>query len=459
MELISLKLSGENFSELEENFSEFKEIMGLPRRKLRRIYAISAYYDLASIDELIKYMKQEASAKQVADLEFVIVLDRGVRDEEKKCLQKRDKYIRKNFPDSKSGIYLASLGKLFHSKGYLIESEQDGRCAVGSLNLTQSGLTKNEELLVFSEYRIHSQTNDLRFARDFKKYVQEIISRHNTYRVSESNNKSPQIGSSIRDFFLAGRLYYQANETSPFGFPLHLPQEFLKDSQVDISAYLEANASDILNVQKLLDEEEQRKKEKSLWKGYCLQTCYGYWAPGKDLGFPDFLRELNTQVNKNHKNFEYYKGVFHQLEKNQEEVFKKLQKECCRLAEKVVEYMQSNPRKGEDQWKFLSEDGQSLNKKRLSEEWSKWFIKLMKKKGDDFIHRLCHNVKSVQMPDIWKDQATQAAKDFEESFKNSFKYESEKSQSRNQLLKLLKEHGTSDGSLEVFKKWLDEDDS
>ena len=457
MELISLKLSG-------ENLSEFKEIIGLPKRKLRRIYAISAYYDPASIDNLIKYMKHEASAKKVANLEFIIVLDRRVRDEEKEYLQKRDKYIRKNFPDSKSGIYLASLGELFHSKGYLVESEQDGRCAVGSLNLTQSGLTKNEELLVFSEYRIRSKTNGSRFARDFKKYVQEIIA-HNARRVSEPNNlKSSQIGSSIWELFLAGRLYYQANETSPFGFPLNLPQEFLKDSQADISAYLVANASDILNVQKLLDEEEQRKKEKSLWKSYCLQTCYGYWAPGEELGFPDFLRELNAQVNKNHKNFGYYEGVFHQLEKNQEEVFKKLQEECCRLAEKVAEYMQSNPSNGEDQWKFLSEDGQGLNENRLSKEWSIWFEKLMNKKGEDFIHRLCHNVRCVQMPDVWKDQAGRAAKDFEESFKNSFKYELEKKQrqsrqSRNQLLKLLEENGASGGSLEAFIKWLNVDGS
>ena len=450
MQLISLNALNK------KDRSDFAELLNFPGRKLRRIYAISAYYDHKSIKQLIKYM-HGTSGKKSANLELIIVLDRGVRID--KYLKKLDKKIRKKFRHNNSGIYISYLGSLFHSKGYLVESKADGLCAVGSLNLTQKGLEKNEELLARSEYRIKPQSCDSKFAEDFKKYLLEDILK-GACRVSCLDKNSPPIDSSpiesdIQDFFLAGKLYYEAAENSPFGFKLDLPEKLKR--QAAISNLLETKTSDILDMRNFLDK--KREPIKSYWKRYCLQTCYGYWAPGKDV-FLDHYKALRSEIDKKNEIFEYYEEVFDRLEETSysEEVFKELQDVCENIGKSVLEYMKSNSSNIKVQWKFLSENGH-LNKERLQEKWEEWLCKLMKKENrDKFIRRLCRDVQGVRMPDMREDPY--AFKDFAESFKESFDYEMNKYASnmqgyRNQLLKLLIEPDASnDPSWEAVRQYL-----
>ena len=451
MKLVSLNAMNE------EDRSDFAELLNFPGSKLRRIYAISAYYDHKSIKQLIKYMDNHgASGKKSANLELIIVLDRGVRVD--KCLKNLDKKIRKKFRHRKSGIYLAYHGSLFHSKGYLVESKADGLCAVGSLNLTQRGLEKNEELLARSEYRIKPQSCDSKFAEDFKKYLLEDILKHDrTRRVRDLNENSlpidsPPIDSNIQEFFLAGKLYYEAIENNPFGFKLDLPEEL--KIRPAINTLLDSKTSDILDVKKLLPE--KKVPFKSNWKRYCLQTCYGYWAPGED-DFPDHYEALRLERDKKIKiGSEYYKIIFNRLEKEEsygEEIFKKLQVVC----EDIIEYMKSNSNNIKDQWKFLK-DGH-LAKEMLRGKLEDLFYNLKKKNNPEFIHRLCRDVKEVRMPDMREDPF--AFKDFGESFKESFdyewnKYESNRRGSTNQLFKLLIDPDASNGlSWEAVRQWLE----
>ena len=81
-----------------------------------------------------------------ANLELVIVLDRRAKVDER--LKELDKEIKERFRNILSGIYLSSSDELFHSKGYLVESQKYGICAVGSLNLTQKGLGLPQNLWV-----------------------------------------------------------------------------------------------------------------------------------------------------------------------------------------------------------------------------------------------------------------------------------------------------------------------
>ena len=416
----------------EVDSSNFKELLALPGKKLIRIWAISAYYDHESIKQLIELGKE---GNKSADLELIIVLDRRARADED--LKKLDEEIRGQFHSDYSGIYLSSCGQLFHSKGYLVESEQVGKCAVGSLNLTQNGLKKNAELLAFFDYEIGSQSYASKFAEHFKEYVEKIWEHVHLHSVSEESGTPSRTRYYLRDFFLEGKLYYEAKESWPFGFKLHLPKDYLID-QSDISEYLEEKTSDILDVRKLRSDgagtEEKENSGKSSWKRYCFQTCYGYWSP--DCHFEG--EGIEKEIQKKKDRIKTYKNTFDTLGKeNSKELFDKLLEICRDIAPKVGE-----------SWKFRSKDSQDLNESMLRQKWSDWFRKLMKKNQEVVISRLCGGVQTVSMPDIWEDG--EAVKKFVDSFKQSFLYELDhKNKSLNKLFHLLWKCGArDDNSLE-----------
>ena len=80
----------------DEDFPDFSALLSLGPKlpKLRRIWAISAYYDHESIKQLIRYMRDHGAVN--ANLELIIVLDRRARVDEdlKKIGQKDQKEIR-----------------------------------------------------------------------------------------------------------------------------------------------------------------------------------------------------------------------------------------------------------------------------------------------------------------------------------------------------------------------------
>lgn len=136
---------------------------------------------------------------------------------------------------------------------------------------------------------------------------------------------------------------------------------------------------------------------------------------------------------------------------HERKLFEYLYSECQGIAQKP-EICNIN-RSEDDQWKFLSEDGQNVDKDKLYRIWSDWFRKLMRKNQEEFISRLCRNVQCVKMPDIWEDG--EAVENFEDSFKQSFRYEANKNQSKNALFHLLREPG-DDSPLKPVYEWLEQ---
>ena len=293
-------------------------------------------------------------------------MDRRAKVDEK--LKELDKEIKEKFRSRFSGIYLSSSDELFHSKGYLVESQKYGICAVGSLNITQKGLMRNGEFLAFCDYQINSKSYASKFSEHFKKYVERILDdEKTTYRVSDSEATGIPSGTSRRDCFLEGKLYYEANEVGPFGFKLDLPADSLT-GQSYLGSYFEAKTSDILDVRELIglksEENKGEKSERSLWKRYCFHTCYGYWAP--ECHFED----IKVEIEKNEGRVEIYKNTFDVLQERSEELWSELLRICRDLA----------PRVGNN-WKFLS-NSQDLDEEKLHQRWSDWFCKLMNKKED-----------------------------------------------------------------------------
>ena len=151
----------------EEKFESFGELLSsldsTSREKIKRIWAVSAYYDTESIKQLIDHVKSRISKKQKPEL-FIVV--GTINSGELKALQKMK--FGNEFKKG-SGIRVANCGLLFHSKGYLVETARNGMCAIGSMNLTQAGLKKNVEILTCFQYK-HSRVPAL--VASFKDYVE-----------------------------------------------------------------------------------------------------------------------------------------------------------------------------------------------------------------------------------------------------------------------------------------------
>lgn len=140
-------------------------LAGASDHKITRIWAVSAYYDIESIEQLIAYIKSRISKRPKSELFIVIgtVKHEGLKD-----LQKVK--FGNEFKEG-SGIRVTNCGYLFHSKGYLVETTRDGMCAIGSMNLTKYGLKEHEEILAYSQYKRSKALPPL--VKSFKKYVED----------------------------------------------------------------------------------------------------------------------------------------------------------------------------------------------------------------------------------------------------------------------------------------------
>ena len=154
----------------EEVFESFGELLsfldGTSREKIKRIWAVSAYYDIESIRQLIDHIKSCSSKKQKLELSIVVGT---INSGELEVLQEIQKTEFGNEYKKGSGIRVTNCGLLFHSKGYLVETSRNGMCAIGSMNLTQAGLNRNVEILTCFQYK---QARVPALVASFKEYIE-----------------------------------------------------------------------------------------------------------------------------------------------------------------------------------------------------------------------------------------------------------------------------------------------
>ena len=202
-------------------------------------------------------------------------------------LLKLNKEICKCCSAERSGIYLARVGPLLHSKGFLISTVKRGKLIIGSLNLTQKGLRKNEEIMLLGEFTKGSREQVASLAGAFEGYVDALLDgefvNSTVTRVDRVDVKKSEVPRSLREMFLDGRLYYERKEQDPFRFDLKLP-EAMRQSTSNISDFLESTTSNSIDISKLaartLDVDlPELDQSRSKWKKFCVLTCYGYWSP------------------------------------------------------------------------------------------------------------------------------------------------------------------------------------
>lgn len=172
----------------EKEFKSFGELLSYlegTSYKIRRIWAVSAYYDRKSIEQLIAHIKNRRDKKQKPELFIVIG---SINYGELEALQKMK--FGNEFKEG-SGIRVTKCGYLFHSKGYLVETTRSGMCAIGSMNLTQAGLKDNEEILTYSRYTRYSKVPPL--VAGFRKYVEAWRSNNRSKEIGAVSEKEPGI--------------------------------------------------------------------------------------------------------------------------------------------------------------------------------------------------------------------------------------------------------------------------
>ena len=381
------------------------------KNNVNTVIAISAYVDIHSIRQLLEFTKEKSSKRSRPSLRFFIDKSSSHFFSDsitKNALTELDEVIR-TFCNDDSGIYLVRLGALFHSKAYLVEGRDKGKVFFGSLNLTNKGITSNEELVVSGEFNINGHSYGSRLADWVKKYADDL--HENSIRVNEAAKHGLRGSvSCMRQMLLDGAIWYEQKEQKPFGFSLHLP-EGVANQEANIDPLLDANVTDSISIERLITAVKPHGLEitlpplsssKSLWKKYCIETCYGYWNP------ICLKNELSKEIKKRAISRKpYYDMILVCIKKDRQELLA-----CFLQLQARIQLYLANI--GVNDWKYA-------NQKNAEVAWNTWLNRVLEKASNqDYYKRLYLGISSVPTPDVWSDPLS--AGEFEESFCESLLY-------------------------------------
>ncbi len=376
---------------------------------IRRVIVMSAYIDIESIDELIKFLSDFSDSRGRPTLKIYIDKSSSRFFSNRKInmeLLSRQNKIKSIFCNN-SGIFLVQFGKLFHSKVYLVEGNKKGKLLFGSMNLTQKGINDNEEVLLVDNYEIGSRSISSKISKWVMEYS-EKLNQKSTLVVDGVHGNFP---SCMRQFLLDGSIYYELKEQAPFRFKLKLPDSVIKQ-KADIDRLLESNITDTISLESLISDKthglgkELPKLEnvRSYWKKYCVETCYGFWNPG--LWNDALTATLNSRKEQRKP---YYDEIISILK--DKDMDSELRMSFIKLCDRIQSYLVGI---NIFNWKY------GKNEEALK-AWDKWYANLLLKiDNEKFYNRLISGIASVPVPDVWNDPLSST--EFEDSFIESIIY-------------------------------------
>lgn len=418
----------------------FANLFELGDWKIKKAVIISAYTDIESIKEIVKYVSRQAD-KTSSSLQIYmdkaasrVSTDEKLREELKKLHKEIKKKISKN-----SGIFLVSYGKLFHSKCYLFEGRKEGKFFIGSMNLTVSGRENNEEILVGASYNCNTKEANARLAEKLFEYADELRDkkRGKVYSVSDIKDYEDK-SITFRDIILDGFLYTEFKEIpSFFSIKLNLPDEF-KRIKTDIELF-GAEYNNSISIEKIIQRDfninkKGEKEENILWKRFCIETCYGYWSPSA------YSKKIQKELNKSGGQKHYYIKVRKLLLSHHQDIKASFLQITDKIKSKVHEF--------DPTWDFDAE-----------KKWAEGYTRICSKlKNEDFIEKLASGVQKAPALDVWIEPS--AAKNFIESFSDFIYYIQEKERSKNRPAKALidklgiQEDLNPEGLVKSIEKWM-----
>lgn len=368
---------------------------------LRNVLAISAYTDLDSVKELVKFVRNGADSRSKPSLKiFIDKSSSRCSDKETfKAYNAQNKKI-KSFCDDQSGIYLVSGWPLFHSKAFLVEGNRASRILIGSLNLTQRGMKLNEEIVLCYDFKTNDRSQASKLANEIKNYSANIMRK--SVPLDEAFNVG-KVGS-LRELLLDGVVCHELRDSDPFRFDLALPKELVPSKSIDV--LLEAESVGTLSVKSLITGKmpiglgvnlPDLNSKRGQWKKYCVETCYGFWCP---TYFRHSLKlAIDMRSSERSPHFDEIKTI---LNTRQDEIRKCFLDFCCRV-DAVI-----NREKLTCTWKFSDQA-------YAAKIWDDWVIRLAKKlENPSFKQRLVDGIAMPPTPDLWSDPIS--SKLFEDSF-------------------------------------------
>lgn len=391
----------------ESRSSSFEELFSFSNQCVENLIVATAYFDLVSLQEIVSLALKEKPKKGKARVSIFVdgSASRFKSDPDiRNALCTLSKLLTQQC-DRNSGIFLVNFGTLFHTKLYFLESTKKIKLFIGSLNLSQNGLKKNEEILVDLSQSINSDVYEQIFS--YAKILHE-----KSIEVSRAIGLK-KYNPNLRDIILDGHIYYETKRNDPFRFKLGLPDEFLAQ-KTDIDPLLDATIVDSISLKRLLSQsipfglnlsflQTENIRANSHWKRFCVETCYGFWTPScyQDL----IKRELKI---KSSKNDPYYQELLNQIKFNYHIVEGCFLLFCRRVSGKIKEFRSQSQGYKNIYWKYE-------NISIARSDWKNWIDNLQHKlSNEDFYNALVIGVSKTKAPDVWADPLVSS--EFENSF-------------------------------------------
>jgi hypothetical protein len=377
---------------------------------IHKVIIISAYTDPLTIKDLINYIRKNHDRRRPPSIRIFIdssssgfYTNKEMHEDYIKLSSRIKKFCKKD-----SGIYLVKWGSLFHSKFFLVQSTNYGKIIIGSLNFTNKGLTKNEELVLIEKYNVDGRAKANNIEKYIEKYyIEELKSKADKIDKNLNHSLRP---SNLRHLLLNGNIYYTIKEQDPFRFKLDLPEDLIKQGS-ELNPLLEASTTNSISIVTLIGANKNSggmgisfpeiKEAKKSWKRYCVETCYGFWNP---LVFRQEIEDIiEKRIEKREPFFESIRDTIND---------KRIEISDCFYSFINVIRKQIND---EYEWKF-----NDLNK--VVESWGNWYDLLLEKivDNDKYYTKLMSGITSVSTPDVWNDPLSSI--EFEESFLESIIY-------------------------------------
>lgn len=411
------------------HFDVLQEVLRSPGQ-IRRIDIATAYTDIDALKTLFDLVAKRGDRRSGASVRIFLdyqntckLADELLADQVSKSrgalCKKLNKVLNTTVLKTKKGtnhcveLFAVQLGTLFHSKAFVMKTNTHWATCVGSVNFTTRGFTTNEEIAVTEMIDHAEYKKKVSLTSQVLRYLDtELFSLDSAGKIPFkflTEKRSIAKYSGVRDLLLGGRLWYEDKEQAPFGFPLNLPKTFLKSSaevQGISIPNLESTLGNTLNVLKLIRLDEKSAAPKSRWrKAYCIQTCFGLWAPRnwtEDISMSLAKQSCARRI--------WLDSVIEQFRSRGGEIHQSI----CTAYDETWDEIR----------KISSVDmSNRLSKKRLEENVATWINRMNAKLAtESFKKKILTGVTSVEMPDLWGANPSDA-NSFEDSFFEHLEYE------------------------------------
>lgn len=376
--------------------------------KVLSVVVISAYTDTAFIKKIIHYILEHRN--KVGKPHFSIYLDYHASSYSsnqsiKKELDKIVSILTSKF-DSDSGVYLVKAGYLFHSKCIITQSRSSINLLLGSINFTENGFSQNEELALNGQALEGGNSHVNQLVNQIWGYIGNL----SAVRIGFDEIKSKPL--SLRQVLLDGEMYYEQKENDPFGFVLNIPDE-IRDINQEIHPLLGAKINNTISLEHIVTNTDQLTKtlsekssSKASWKKFCIETCYGFWAPVYER--ENIKKVINEKLKVRSP---YYKSLFEVISVHKKDI----KTQFSTVANDIERYVAQQAN--------INANGNSLvwSANDALTAWDEWYERLEEKlESDEFRQRIIVGIIPASVPNVWSDKLS--ATDFEESFAESLQY-------------------------------------